>query len=113
MSDPYDHGRGYSGHIPATPTKEPIADVMDDEIAALKARVAELEEDVRWKSKRDGNATVELCYNDGLNPFARQECKVVDFGRADNCYVIEIDEESMAKARTANEPPETAETEEP
>lgn len=40
-------------------------------------------------SERDCNATIQLCYDDGFNPFAREDLKVLDVGVADNCYVVE------------------------
>lgn len=39
--------------------------------------------------KRDCNATIQLCFNDGDNPFARENLQVVDVGVSDNCYVVE------------------------
>jgi hypothetical protein len=38
---------------------------------------------------RDCNAKIELCYNDGNNPFAREPLNIVDVGVADNIYVVE------------------------
>lgn len=51
--------------------------------------------------KRDGNATIELCYDDGNNPFAREELKVVDIGVSDNIYVVES--QVVSNLRSANE----------
>jgi hypothetical protein len=39
--------------------------------------------------KRDLKATIELCYNDGDDPFARERLKVLDVGVSDNIYVVE------------------------
>jgi hypothetical protein len=55
---------------------------MAKEIATLKRQVEELE-------KRDLKATIELCYNDGDDPFARERLKVIDVGVSDNIYVVE------------------------
>ena len=51
--------------------------------------LAEKDKEIERLQKRDGNAKIELCYDDGNNPFARSECMVVDFGVCDNQYVIE------------------------
>jgi hypothetical protein len=59
-----------------------IVRAKNEKIAALQAEIGRL-------SKRDGNATIELCYNDGNDPFARESLKVVDFGVSDNGYVVE------------------------
>ena len=40
-------------------------------------------------SDRDCNAKIELCYNDGNNPFSRESLRVIDVGVADNIYVVE------------------------
>ena len=41
-------------------------------------------------SKRDGCASIEVSYDDGDNPFARQDCVVCDFGVSDNQYVVTV-----------------------
>lgn len=68
----------------------------DAEIATLKEEAVTLHnladarmEEIERLSKRDGNATIELVYGNGDNPFAREELKHVDFGVADNGYVVE------------------------
>ena len=38
---------------------------------------------------RDGNATINLCYDDGDNPFAEEQLQHLDFGVADNVYAVE------------------------
>ncbi|MCK5606509.1 hypothetical protein KAR91_31695 [Candidatus Pacearchaeota archaeon] len=40
-------------------------------------------------SKRDCSATVELCYSTTIDPFKREELKILNVGVADNCYVVE------------------------
>ena len=50
-------------------------------IASLKAEVDRL-------GKRDGNATISLSYEGTDHPFEFDECEVVDFGVADNGYVV-------------------------
>jgi hypothetical protein len=54
-----------------------------------EGKVGELESEVSRLSTRDLNASIELCYDDGNNPFAREYLKVVNVGVADNEYVVE------------------------
>ena len=81
---------------------EQIMDVINDKVGDyisdgmyqdLKSDItfalAEKDKEIERLGKRDGRAGIELCYDDGNNPFARSECKVVDFGVCDNHYVIE------------------------
>lgn len=83
---------------------EQIMDVINDKVGDyisdgmyqdLKSDItfalAEKDKEIERLSKRDGNASIELCYDDGNNPFARSKCRVVDFGVCDNQYVIEND----------------------
>ena len=58
-------------------------------IAKLEAELTQLRAERDRLSKRDGNATIKLTYNDGEHPFAREALDVVDFGVADNGYVVE------------------------
>jgi hypothetical protein len=69
-----------------------IVRAKNEKIAALQAEIGRF-------SKRDGNATIELCYNDGNNPFARESLKVVDFGVSDNGYVVESELVSALQAK--------------
>jgi len=55
---------------------------------ALKDR-EELRDEIERLDRRDGNATITLCFNDGNNPFAREQLNILDFGVADNIYVVE------------------------
>ena len=55
----------------------------------VKAENRQQAEQIERKQRRDSNATIELCYDDGENPFARESLKVVDVGVSDNCYVVE------------------------
>ena len=81
---------------------EQIMDIINDKVGDyisdgmyqdLKSDItfalAEKDNEIERLSKRDGNASIELCYDDGFNPFARSDCKHLDFGVADNCYVVE------------------------
>ena len=49
----------------------------------------ELVEENKRLAGRDCNASIELCYSDGENPFARESLKIVDVGVSDNRYVVE------------------------
>lgn len=55
----------------------------------LYARIEDLKSRIGYLEKRDCNATIQLCYNDGMNPFAREDLQIVDVGVSDNCYVVE------------------------
>ena len=59
------------------------------ELANALQRVKELEAEKRRLESRDCNATIELVFNDGSNPFARETLKVIDVGVADNIYCVE------------------------
>jgi hypothetical protein len=54
-----------------------------------KKEIKSLKEDIARLDKRDCNASVQLCYDDGFNPFAREDLKIVDVGVSDNIYVVE------------------------
>jgi hypothetical protein len=41
------------------------------------------------RAKRASTSSIQLCYDDGLNPFAREDLKIVDYGYADQAYVVE------------------------
>ncbi len=60
-----------------------------EEIEKLKKENDEMKSMIEWFSKRDGSSKIQLCYDDGKNPFARRMLKVVDFGVSDNIYVVE------------------------
>ena len=69
-----------------TKYNQQLNDVMK---RTMENRIIELEKEIERLRKRDCNATVQLCYNDGNNPFAREDLKIVDIGVSDNCYVVE------------------------
>ena len=60
---------------------------VDEEV---RDRMDQLQAENKRLAARDGNATIEVCYDDGTDPFARAECRIVDFGVADNIYVVEL-----------------------
>ena len=68
--------------------------------AELWQMYIKLEAENKRLRDRDLNATIELCYDNGDNPFAREELKVLDVGVADNCYVVES--EVLKKALAEN-----------
>jgi len=68
-------------------------------ISEMRQNSDELKAEVERLQTRDGNATIELCFSDGNNPFAREKLKIIDFGVADNVYVVE-------KNRVENKPTE-------
>jgi hypothetical protein len=59
------------------------------EADTMRQHFANAEAEVKRLQKRDCNATIELTFNDGSNPFAREALRVVDVGVADNVYVVE------------------------
>jgi hypothetical protein len=61
----------------------------ETEIEALKVAVKQYQADYERLAKRDCNATVQLCFNDGNDPFAREDLKIVDVGVSDNIYIVE------------------------
>lgn len=82
-------------------------DSITRKIRMYQERIAELVADRdKWRAeaerldRRDCNATVELLYNDGDNPFASEKLKVVDVGVADNVYCVES--ELMKKLQAEN-----------
>lgn len=48
-----------------------------------------VDKELKRLSERDCNAKVQLCYKKGINPFAREDLKIVDVGVSDNTYVVE------------------------
>ena len=61
---------------------------LQSELSAANARADALQAELERLEKRELNATIELCYDDGTNPFARETLKVADVGVADNVYVV-------------------------
>ena len=64
---------------------------LQSELSAANARADALQAELERLEKRELNATIELCYDDGTNPFARETLKVADVGVADNVYVVKSD----------------------
>jgi hypothetical protein len=54
-----------------------------------QAEIARLQQELERYKKRDLNAAIELVYDDGNNPFARESLKVVDVSVSDNIYCVE------------------------
>ncbi len=78
---------------------EPVDDRADCELQGWQIFMwDEHEEEVKRLRKRDCNATVVLCYDDGCNPFARETLNIVDVGISDNIYVVESE---VVKAQAA------------
>jgi hypothetical protein len=65
------------------------AAMLEIELADKYKQLAEARAAIERLSKRDGSAKHELVYDDGDNPFAREKLEHVDFGVADNNYVLE------------------------
>lgn len=63
--------------------------IENPDVQRLVKKIVQLEAENKRLSKRDCNATIVLSYNDGNNPFAREELEVVDIGVSDNIYVVE------------------------
>ena len=59
------------------------------ELRDARATITRLREELARLSSRDGNAKIQLCYDDGYNPFHKEELSIVDFGVSDNVYVVE------------------------
>lgn len=62
---------------------------MAEENKRLRAENERLKREVDRYSNRDGNATIELCKPTDDNPFNSVELTHVNFGVADNIYVVE------------------------
>ena len=62
--------------------------VTEKQHESVESAISLIQELQRLKS-REGNAKIELCYDDGKNPFARESLKIVDFGYSDNIYIVE------------------------
>ena len=71
------------------------------QIYELEAENAKLKKSNERLRNRDLNASIQLCYDNGNNPFAREDLKVVDVGVADNCYVVESNVVEKLKAENA------------
>ena len=61
----------------------------DGRISNLEGENKALKADNERLQKRDLNASIQLCYDNGINPFAREDLLIVDVGYADNSYVVE------------------------
>ena len=65
-------------------------ELIGESIDKRKAENKNLNEDVERLRKRDLNASIVLCYDNGVDdPFAREELKHVDVSVSDNIYVVE------------------------
>ena len=79
---------------------EAAANAMDvSQAHDLAAENCELATENARLSARDGNAKIELCYDDGENPFAREQLTLADFGVSGNVYVVES--KMVSSLRTA------------
>ena len=81
------YGIGLDGNSIKQPECGPFVYYSDYE--ALEADRDRWEKRAKFFSERDCNARIELCYNDGVDPFARETLKIIDVGVADNVYVVE------------------------
>lgn len=61
----------------------------EERIKQLEQELSEAKKEIERLSSRDGNSKIQLAFNDGVNPFTREDLKVVDFGVSDNIYVVE------------------------
>jgi hypothetical protein len=70
-----------------------LATDLNNVISATEKRyinqIASLKADIVRLNKRDLNASIVLCYDDGKDPFAREKLIVVDVSVSDNIYVVE------------------------
>jgi len=69
-----------------------------DRLEGAEEKIEQLEKENKRLSERDCNASVQLCFDDGINPFAKEDLKVVDVGVSDNTYVVESQTVSVLKA---------------
>jgi len=78
--------------------REIMADGLLKQNNELKQRIAELEEQLKLEQRP---WSVEFCYNNGDNPFARIPLRIVDVGVADHILVVKNDkiEQALEKAR--------------
>ncbi len=66
---------------------KPITEHPD--VQRLISQVVQLQAENKRLTEREWNMTIELCFDDGNDPFAREELKIVDVGVADKIYVVE------------------------
>lgn len=69
--------------------KTKVIEGLERTIKRLEKTIKEFKEDIERLNKRDCNATIQLCFDDGVNPFAREDLKIVDVGVSDNIYIVE------------------------
>lgn len=75
-------------------TKQEIAEIrvwphLRKDIPALLSHIDEQAAEIEWLRKRDGNASIRLLWPTEDDPFRRLGCTKIDFGVADNIYVVE------------------------
>ena len=85
-----DFEKKYSTFKAILPKVDGDYDFYSDEfVAFVIARCEKQDKNIERFRNRDCNATVQLTYNDGENPFATEDLKIIDVGVADNIYVVE------------------------
>ena len=74
---------------------------VEAEVTVADDCIAKLQKERDRFEKRECNATIELCYNDGESPFQREDLKVVDIGVSDNVYVVSSELVEKLQSRVA------------
>ena len=77
-----------------------------------RSKIAELQAEIDRLNKRDGNATITLAYDDGMNPFAREDLQIADVSISENGYVVESETVKRLQA-IVDKLPKYADTGEP
>ncbi len=75
-----------------------VNNVMSATAKPYQKQIQRLQADIERFRKRDGNATIELCFEKGDDPFCRETLKHIDFGVSDNIYVVESAELTQLQA---------------
>jgi len=85
----------------ANPNVNSLITQHEKTIRDLEAERDRLKADAEWYKNRDLKAKIELCYDDGNNPFQRETLKVLDVSVSENCYVVESEYLNKLRARHA------------
>jgi len=82
--------RAITASVFDTPAEE--VPQLHERLDKLVRHIEEQGAEIERLRKRDGNAEISLLLPTETNPFERSDAHVLDFGVADNCYLVESPE---------------------
>jgi hypothetical protein len=78
-------------------------ELVDNLAEYLDGRLKKARKEVERLNERDGSAKIRVLVEDGPTPFTRVELKHVDFGVADNVYIVELPKDTGYRISKLND----------